>query len=130
MSERVSRRRARILVAACLAAIGLLAAGRLLARPPVPWASIVVAAVGSFLAAGPIAWTVRATVSDARRERLGYLAAGLAILLVPFVLGVGLLTGMLLPWLDALVFGGVVGLAAAALLERTAVPPSLRGPVV
>lgn len=117
-------------MAGCLVAMGLLAAGRLFGRATVPWASIVVAAVGSFLAAGPVAWAVRATVADERRERLGYLVAGLAILLVPLVLGVGLLSGMLLAWLDAIVVGGVVGLGAAALLERTAVPPSLRGPVV
>lgn len=110
--------------------MALLAAGRLLASPPVPWASIVVATVASFLAVGPVAWTARATVPDERRVRLGYVLAGLGILVVPFVLGVGLLSGTLLTWLDAVAFGGVVGLAAATLLERTVVPPPLRGPVV
>ncbi len=89
-----------------------------------------VAAAASFLAVGPVAWAARATVPDERRERLGYIVTGLAILAVPFVLGVGLVTGTLLTAFDVATVGGVVGIAAAALLEHTVVPRHLRGPVV
>ncbi|WP_254838973.1 hypothetical protein [Natronomonas marina] len=117
----------RVLLTASLAATAALSGSRLLGYDPLPWGRVAVFLVGSLLLAGPLAWAVHARLPAARRERLGYVVAGVALLCLPFVLGVGLLSGALLETLDAAVFGGVVGFAVAVALERTVLPDRLRG---
>lgn len=127
MAFSLSRRTGRLLLAGSLALMAVLSGGRLATSDPVPWEWAVSFAVGVFVLAGPVAWAVRDRVPEERRERLGYVATGLALLCFPFVLGLGLVFGNLLVLLDAGTFGGIVGFAVALLVERSVVPERLRG---
>lgn len=117
----------RLLLGGALAGMGVLSGGRLLEYDPIPWRWIAAFTVGTALLVGPIRWGIRDRVPERRRERLGYVGAGIALLCVPIVLGTGLVTGSLLLLLDAGAFGGVVGLAVASIAERTAVPERVWG---
>lgn len=121
--ERVSR----IVLAVLLGLFALVRIPALLAYEPVPWAWVAAVAVGTALLAGPVAWAARQHLSAERRGVLALVAVGVAMLSVPIVVGFGLVFGNLLLVLDAGVVGGVVGLAAAVLAERTVVPERLRG---
>lgn len=107
--------------------MALLSVARLVEYDPVPWGWVGAFAVGTALLAGPVTSAVRDRIPEERRELLGYVAAVVALLCVPVVLGLGLVFGNLLVLLDAGVLGGTVGLAAALLAERTVVPEPLRG---
>lgn len=117
----------RVILLASLTGMGLLSAVRVGGYDPIPWGWLAGFAVGTAVLAGPVAWYLRDRLSKERRKTLGYVAAGAAILLVPVVLWLGLLSGALLLVLDTAVLGGLVGLAVVALAERTVVPPRLRG---
>jgi hypothetical protein len=121
-----SARIGRLLLVVALAAMGLSSAARVRMYDPVPWEWLAAFAVGTALVAGPVTWLLRARLSEKRRETLGYVAAGLAILCLPVLLWFGLVFGNLILVMDAAVLGGVVGLAAVAIAERTVVPPRLR----
>lgn len=124
---RPSDRARRLLLVLCMGAIGLLSAIRLFEYDPVPWEWVAAFAIGTVLLVGPVTWALRDRLADDRRENLAYVAAGVALLCVPAVVGFGLLFGNLLLILDAGVLGGLVGFSIALLAERTIVPERLRG---
>lgn len=100
---------------------------RVVAYEPTPWIGIVLASIGTFLLVGPVAWVLRRRIGETHRTHLGYAVTVVVMLLVPFVLGIGLLLGDLLVVLDVLVIGCIAGVVAAGFLEGTVVPPELRG---
>lgn len=118
--------RSRLVVFVTLAGMALLSAGRVLQYDPVPWEWVAAFAVATLLLAGPVSWLLRDRVTGKRRTQLGYVAGGIAVLLVPLVLGLGLLFGNLLLVMDTGVLGGVLGLTLAGLAERTVVPDRYR----
>lgn len=109
-----------------MSGIAFLAAVRVASVDPSPWRSVAITAVASGLLFGPFVWVVRDRLSENRRERLGLVMAGIVLLCIPLVLGVGLISGGLLFVLDVSVLGGICGFAVARILERTVVPEHLR----
>jgi len=109
--------------------MAVLSAGRLVTSGPVPWLQIGTVAVGTFLLIGPAMWAIRDRLPAGQRENLSYLAAGLALLCLPFLIGLSLLTGNLMALLDIGSFGGIMGFAAAVLIERTIIPEHLHGTI-
>lgn len=127
MGVSLSPRRRRLLLAAMLLFIAVQSLGRLAQYDPIPWGSMLVFMVGTILLAGPIAWIARDRIPDDRRERLGYLVAGVALLCLPLIIGFGLIFNNLPLVFDAAAFGSVVGIAVVVLAEQTVVPERLRG---
>lgn len=72
-------------------------------------------------------WIVRDRFPEERRENFTYLASGIALLCVPVILGLGLILGNLLIFMDAGVLGGIIGFAVALLVEKTVIPERLQG---
>lgn len=110
-----------------LAVIALFSAVRVVEYDPIPWGWIVAFAIGTAILVGPVMWTVRDRLSEERRENLGYGAGGIALLCVPVVLGLGLIFGNLLLFMDAGALGGIIGFAVALLVEKMVVPERLQG---
>lgn len=110
-----------------LAVIALLSAVRVVEYDPIPWGWVVAFAIGTAILVGPVMWAVRDRLSEERRENLGYGAGGIALLCVPVVLGLGLIFGNLLLFMDAGALGGIIGFAVALLVEKMAVPERLQG---
>jgi len=126
VSLRESSRLGSALYYGSLGAVALLAGGRLAGREASPWPLVAAFAAGTALVAGPLAWLARDRLPEERRRRFGYVAAGAALFSVPFVLGIGLLSGGLIRFLDAAASGGVIGLLVAA-AGRAVVPDHRRG---
>ncbi|GEM_PF-3422293 len=94
---------------------------------PVPWATMAIAAGISAFLVGPIAWTVRERYDAETRNRLGVVAVGVAMLLVP--VGIGLSLAFALPIVTSfhgLLVGGLAGVVLVALVERLALPEHVR----
>lgn len=127
MNDPRSSRPARVVLYGSLFLVALLSFGRLLQYDPVPWGLVVAFGVVSAVLAGPVAWAVRDRVPAERRERLSIAGFVLVMLCVPVLLAIGLLTGTLFPFVDAAVFGGLVGFALVAIAERTVLPERFRG---
>lgn len=122
----LSRRSARILLYGSLGLIALMSGGQVVISDPVPWGWVAVFGVGAFILTGPVPWFVRDRTHEERREHLGYVAGGGALLMFPVVLGLGLLFGNLLTVMYAGAFGGICGFTVAVLVERIVVPVRLR----
>ncbi|ELZ21232.1 hypothetical protein C476_08683 [Natrinema limicola JCM 13563] len=127
MALRNSRQwRQRVLVVS-LGVIALVTTARVLEYEPRSLGWVTGFAIGTAIVFGPITWAIRDRIPDERRERLSYVAAGVALFCVPLVLGVGLIVGRVLFFLDVAVLGSIIGFAVAVLVERTVVPERLRG---
>ncbi|RZV05225.1 hypothetical protein BDK88_4248 [Natrinema hispanicum] len=112
---------------ASLGVIGLLTGVRVIKYEPSPWNWIAIFAIGTAFIFGPITWAIRDRLPKERREQLSYIAGGVALLCVPIVLGLGLIGGRLLFFLDIVVLGSLIGFAVASVIERIIIPEQLRG---
>lgn len=126
MNAPSSSRIGRLVLTVSLVVVGVLSLERLLRHDPVPWVLVVGFAVLTALLAGPVAWVARDRLSDARRELLTLVAFVAALLSMPSLIAVGLLTGSLAVFVDAGTFGGLVGFAVAVLADGTPVSDRFR----
>ncbi|MFC4989875.1 MULTISPECIES: hypothetical protein [Saliphagus] len=100
----------------------------LLERGSISWGLIAAFGVVTALLVGPVAWAARDRIPRERRENLGYALAGLAVLSIPLVVGVGLVTGTVgLFYYEGLI-GTWIGAVIVVLAEETVVPERLREP--
>jgi len=101
---------------------------RIADSPGIPWRTILPGAVSVAIIVGPVAWYLRSRYGAERRERLGLVAFGVAMLLLPIWLGVALAFEIpLVTSFHGLIVGGLVGTAVVWIAERTVVPDRLRG---
>lgn len=117
-----------LVVFGSLGGIGLLTGLRVLDYDPSPWGWVVVFSGGAFVLVGPVSWLVRDRVPEERRERMGYIVTGIVLLCLPLALGIGLLTGGLLFFLDVVVLGTIIGFFMASLVERIMIPERVQRP--
>lgn len=110
-----------------LGVIALLTGARVAEYDPSLWPWIIVFAIGTIFLVGPLIWIIRNRIPAEKRENLGYVAAGIVLLCVPIILGIGLLTGGLLFYLDIVVLGGIIGYAVMLVLGRTGIPERFHG---
>ncbi|WP_255190919.1 hypothetical protein [Natronobeatus ordinarius] len=125
MNDFESRRFRQLVLVGSLGAIALVTGARIGEYESSPWGWVVAFAIGAAVMFGPVAWVVRDRIPDERRERLSYVVSGVVLLCVPIFLGLGLVVGGLLFFLDVVVLGSIVGLAVVSAVERTAVPERL-----
>ncbi|MUW15844.1 hypothetical protein GJ633_15415 [Halorubrum sp. CBA1125] len=110
----MSPRRATLLADASIGLLALLSLGRLLDAGAVPWPVVFAIAAVSATLAGLVAWAVRDRLSERRRETLGLVGIGLAVLALPVWLGVALALGfpVVRSWDVALVGTALGGVTA------------------
>ncbi len=107
--------------------MAFLSAIRLIQYDSVPWKLVAVFAIGTALLVGPVSWTARNRLPEERRENLVYIAAAIALLCAPVILGLGLIFDNLMLFIDAGALGSIVGFAVALLVEQLIVPKRLHG---
>ncbi|QFU84518.1 hypothetical protein [Natronorubrum aibiense] len=122
-----SDRSRQLVLFASLGVIALLTGVRVIKYEPSPWNWVAIFAIGTAFIFGPITWAIRDRLPKERRERLSYVAGGVALLCVSIVLGLGLIGGRPLFFLDVVVLGNLIGFAVASLIERIIIPEQLRG---
>lgn len=115
-----------LILFASLAGIALLSAVRVVEYNPIPWGWVIAFILGTAILVGPVMWGIRDRLPEKRREHLGYVAGGIALLGFPVILGLGLIFGNLLLFIDAGVFGSVIGFAVALLAEKIIIPEQLQ----
>lgn len=125
---RLTSHRSRQLIQLGLLGIAALLTGmRIVEYESSPWGLVLAFAVVTALIFGPITWSIRDRISKEQRRRLSYVATGVVLLCVPLVIGLGLIIGGLLLFIDAGVFGSIIGFAVTLFVERTGLPERFRG---
>ncbi|WP_143420443.1 hypothetical protein [Halorubrum vacuolatum] len=127
MSRVLTDRRRRILTWLLVILFALQSVFVVATAEPIPWTTMAIAAGLAALLVGPVGWIVRVRYEVPTRDRLGLVAFGVAMLLVPLWIGVSLAFELpLVTSFHGLVVGALAGVVLVALVERLVVPEQLR----